>query len=185
MTSAAPPGGDPAGPAAPLLPTADAEGRERFWELVGALQFGMLVSRGPDGSLRARPLTTQNARDDRGDELVFFVPANSEVAQDVDRVPEVLVVYADPGNDAYVSVGGQARVVRHLERQRALWSPLADAWFPGGADDAALRLLCVRIGSAEYWDIRTSKPMQLFKLVAAAWTGQPPDDLGEHRRIRP
>lgn len=158
--------------------------RERLWELIHEMRFAMVIGHAPGGNLRSRPLTTQNKRGDLGDELVFFVPADGEAARDATTNTTMLVVYADPRRDAYVSVAGASRVVRDVPRQQALWSTMADAWFPGGADDPNLRLLCVHIENAEYWDVTSSKPMQLLKMAQAAITGQPPLDLTEHGRLK-
>ena len=65
-----------------------------------------------------------------------------------------------------------------------LWSTLAQAWFPGGADDPDLRVLRVAVDAAEYWDVDTNKMVQLFKMAKAAVTGKPPVDMGEHREVK-
>ena len=102
---------------------------------------------------------------------------------DVARDARVSVVYADPGEDCYVSVSGKGRVLQDLQRQHALWGTLAQAWFSGGADDPDLRLLRVDISAAEYWDVDTNKMVQLLKMAEAAITGKPPIGVGEHREI--
>jgi len=40
----------------------------------------------------------------------------------------------------------------------------------------------VHISHAEYWDVKESKPTQLFKMAAAAVTGERPK-LGEHKEV--
>ncbi len=154
---------------------------EHLWELIGDMRFGMLTTLAPGGALRARPLTTQS--DDmsrRSGRLSFFVRNDSEVADDVAANPRVGVVYADPKEDSYVSASGHAEVVQDVARQKELWNTFAQAWFPGGPDDPALRMLYVDIDEAEYWDVKQSKPVQLFKMAKAAVTGKPPTDMGEH-----
>lgn len=160
------------------------QAREHLWKIVRDLRFGMLVTRSAGGSLRARPLTTQNEKDDMGSSLLFFVPVAGEVATDVAADPRVGLVYADPSDDRYVSISGQARVVQDLARQKQLWSKMAEAWFPGGPDDPTLRLLEVHMDAAEYWDVKSSKMVQLFKMAKAVVTGKPPTDMGEHAEVR-
>ena len=70
-----------------------------------------------------------------------------------------------------------------LAQKEALWSPAAQAWFPGEHTDTELALLAVRIRHAEYWDVDESKMVQLFKMAKAAITGQPPRELGEHKEL--
>ena len=61
---------------------------------------------------------------------------------------------------------------------------MTEAWFPKGVDDPDLALVQVRITHADYWDVKTNKLMQLFKMAKAAVTGNPPDDMGEHGKVR-
>ena len=37
--------------------------------------------------------------------------------------------------------------------------------------------------SAEYWDVESSKMVQLLKMAKAAITRKPPSDIGEHRDV--
>jgi general stress protein 26 len=96
----------------------------------------------------------------------------------------VNVVYADPGKDSYVSVSGNARVVDDMARKEQLWSKMNDAWFPRGPTDPDVALVEVQIIQAHYWDIDDSKIVQLFKMAAAAVTGSPAQNLGEHAAVR-
>lgn len=157
---------------------------EHLWQLAHDVRFAMVTSRGVDGLLHSRPLTTQNKRNDRGIDLHFLIADFSSVAEDVAADARVHVAYADPHKDRYVSISGHAIVLRDAELLARLWTPLAQAWFPGGLEDPTLRLLKVRMHSAEYWDIQASKAAQMLKLAKAAVTGQPPaDDGSEHRRV--
>lgn len=94
----------------------------------------------------------------------------------------VNVSYADPHNDRYVSISGQATVSEDRDTRHRLFNPMTKAWFPGGADDPDLELVEVHITHAEFWDIRESKPTQLFKLAAAAVSGERPT-IGEHHEV--
>ena len=162
----------------------DSEAREHFWQLIDDMRFAMVTSHNADGSLSARPLTTQNTGNQGGGGVLeFFVSASAQVAADIARDARVSVVYADPGEVCYVSVSGKGRVLQDLQRQHALWGTLAQAWFPGGADDPDLRLLRVDISAAEYWDVDTNKMVQLLEMAKAAITGKPPIGMGEHREV--
>ena len=103
---------------------------------------------------------------------------------DIGRDPRVNVVFADPDDNAYVSISGQAAVVDDPQRARELWSNMAQAWFPGGPEDPALALVKVGITHADYWDVKDNKLVQVFKMVKAAATGQPPKDMADHGRVR-
>lgn len=162
---------------------ATAADKARLWDMIRGMRFGMLVSRGDDGALRSCPLTTQNRSVDEDATLWFFIERGGELAQDLAREPEVNLAYADLDDDRYVSVSGRAELLDDPARVQALWSPAAKAWFPGGAADPGLQLLAVRIERAEYWDVKSSKMVQLWKMAKAALTGRPPSRLGTHREV--
>ncbi len=156
---------------------------ETFWKLIKDIRFGMLTHRTANGMLHAHPLTTQNRSIDEQAELYFFIPKSGELYERLLTDGEVNVSYADPGEDSYVSLSGQARFVDDIVQKERLWSPAAQAWFPGGHTDPEVALLAVRIRHAEYWDVDDSKMVQLFKMAKAAVTGEPPRQLGEHREL--
>ena len=155
----------------------------KFWDLIKDIKFAMFTARHGDGKLHSRPMTTLNGRDERGGVLWFFMLKGGEPALDIARDAEVNVAYADPASDAYVSVSGTARLVEDSAKKKALWNPLAQAWFPGGASDPDLALVAVTIEHAEYWDVRSNKGVKLYEIAKAAVTGTRPN-LGEHREIR-
>jgi general stress protein 26 len=103
---------------------------------------------------------------------------------DLEEHPEVNVTYSDPGKDSYVSISGAAHVVEDLERKKALWNTVAQAWFPGGPTDSDLALVAVLMAEAEYWDVKSNQAVELFKMAKAAAAGKPAKDMGEHRRVR-
>lgn len=161
----------------------DTPAHETLWELIKDIQFGMFTHRSASGMLHAHPLTTQNKAVDEGAELYFFIPKDSEIAARIGQDPVVNVSYADPGDDSYVSVSGEARIDADQAKKNALFTPMAKAWFPGGAEDPNLALLVVRVRHAEYWDVDESKMVQLYKMAKAAITGEPPRELGEHKQL--
>jgi general stress protein 26 len=164
--------------------TAQTVDTSKLWDMIKDIRFGMLTVRGADGRLYARPMTTQNGEADRGGVIWFFMSRSGQPVEDLLKSPDVNVSYANPGSDSYVSVSGSARIVDDPVKARELWSPAAEAWFPGGVEDPDLALVAVLVAEAEYWDVKSNKAVQLFKLAKAAITGDRPTDLAEHRRVR-
>ena len=161
------------------------EARERLWEMIKDIRFAMFTARHPSsGHLHSRPMTTQNSKLDEDSSLWFFMSRQSESVADLIEDDAVNVVYADPGSDSYVSVSGNAAVVNDLAKKEQLWSKMAQAWFPQGPNDPDLALVQVRITHANYWDVKESKIVQLFKMAKAAITGKPPTQMGEHAEVR-
>ncbi len=153
-----------------------------LWHMIKDMRFAMLTHRHADGSLHAHPMTMQNKSLDEQGMLYFFVARPTEVGQRLRTDGNVNVSFVDPAKDIYVSIAGQAGVQEDLALKQRLFNALDRAWFPGGADDANLELVAVRIQQAEYWDVRESKLTQLFKLATAAVTHSPAH-VGDHREL--
>ena len=164
--------------------TDDTSARQRLWEMIKDIRFAMFTARHASGHLHARPMTTQNKGMDSDSSLWFFMSRHSDSVTDIAKDAEVNVTYADGGADSYVTVSGRAAVVEDLAKKHQLWSKMAEIWFPGGAEDADLALVQVRISHAAYWDVKESKLVQLFKMAKAAATGTPPTGMGEHVEVR-
>ena len=158
--------------------------RNQLWEMIHDIRFAMFTTRHNNGHLHSRPMTTQNSELDEGSSLWFFMSRKGDPVADFSADPMVNLAYSDPGDDTYVSVSGTAVVVEDLAKKEKLWTPMAQAWFPGGAGDADLALVEVKISHANYWDVKESKIVQLFQMARAAITGKPPTKLGEHAEIR-
>ena len=156
-------------------------------DLIEGIRFAMFITRGPDGMLRARPMTTQNAdadNPDAGERLWFFMSRSTDPVRDISFDPKVNVAFAHPGEDAYISVSGTAQIIEDLAVKQRLWSKMTEAWFPKGVEDPDLALVRVDIDEAEYWRVKESKLVQIAKMAKAAMTGQPPTDIGEHAQVR-
>lgn len=162
----------------------DNSSREKLWDLIKDIKFAMFTTHHRNGHLHSRPMTTQNTQVDEDSSLWFFMSAGSETVADLRSDPEVNVVYADPGDDSYVSVSGVARVVDNAAKKEQLWNKLNEAWFPQGPTDPDLALVQVQITHADYWDVKSSKLVQLIAMAKSAITGRPPRDLGTHGEVR-
>jgi general stress protein 26 len=157
--------------------------QQALWDLIHDIRHAMLTTTRADGSMRSRPMTTQNSRVDEDDTLYFFASLAGDVAEDLRRESHVNVTYSDPDGKRYVSICGRARFIANDLKKTSLWSPAALAWFPQGSDDPDLGLLEVRIDRAEYWDQKSSKMVQLLRIAKAAVTGHSRAHLGEHREV--
>lgn len=158
--------------------------REQLWDMIKDIKFAMFTSRHANGHLHSRPMTTQNRKVDEDDRLWFFMSRRSDPVADIAGEPVVNVSYADPGDDRYVSVSGTARVSEDAAKKQALWSKMAEAWFPQGVNDPDLALVEVKITHAHYWDVKENKLVQLYHMAKAAVTGKPPTEMGETGEIR-
>lgn len=159
----------------------DTASAEKLTELIKDISIAMLTTVTSDGSLRSRPMATQDLPFD-GD-LWFFTSDDSGKTDEIAREHEVNLAYSDPKNQKYVSLSGTAQVVRDYDKARQLWKPFYKTWFPGGLEDPHLALLRVQVNTAEYWDMPSSKMVHLFGWAKSALTGTPPKDIGDHAQI--
>ena len=144
---------------------------QKLGELIEDIQITMLTTVDEDGSLRSRPMSTQQIEFD-GD-LWFFTSASAAKVHEVQRNHQVNLAYANPDDQRYVSVSGTSELVRDRAKITELWNPIYQAWFPAGLDDPDLALLKVQVEKAEYWESPSSKVVQLIGFVKAVATGKP------------
>lgn len=159
---------------------------EHLQEIIEDIRFAMFTTRSAEGALHARPMTTQRAKTrtmDEHDKLWFFMSRSSEPVAELLADPRVNVSYADSRHDTYVSVCGMASVTDAMHHKERFWNTMAEAWFPGGIEDPELTMVCVQIETAEYWNVKEGKLTQIAKMVKAALTGKPPNDMGEHGKV--
>jgi general stress protein 26 len=140
-------------------------------KLIRGIRVAMLTTVEADGSLRSRPMQTQEAEFDGT--LWFFTWVDTAKVHEIQRERHVNLAYANASDDVYVSVSGVARLVRDEAKARELWSPVHKAWFPKGLDDPNLGLVRVDVSKAEYWDTPSGKLVQLIGFAKALATGKP------------
>ena len=150
-------------------------------ELVRDVRIAMLTTVEADGTLRSRPMATQEIESD-GD-LWFFTEASAPKVQEIQRDQNVNVAYSLPDKQRYVSVSGKGQLVRDRSKAAELWNPAYKAWFPEGLDDPDLALLKVTVEKAEYWDAPSGKVVHLVGFVKALATGEK-FEPGDHDKMQ-
>jgi general stress protein 26 len=149
-------------------------------ELIKDIRIAMLTTIDDDGSLRSRPMVTPQQEFEGT--LCFFVGVDAPMVEESQHHNQVNVSFADPERQQYVSISGTATLVRDRQRMQEIWSPWVRPWFPRGLDDPNLALLQVGVEKAEYWDVPSSTMVQLYGVVKATLTGQPPRQ-GENTKL--
>lgn len=146
------------------------EAIKKLGEMIKDIDFAMLTTVEADGTLRSRPMSTQQV-EFNGD-LWFFTRASAPKVGEVERDERVNLSYAKPEDQRYVSVSGTARLVRDRQKIEELWKTGLKTWFPKGLEDPDLALLKVSVEQAEYWDSPSSTMAYVFGFVKAVATGQ-------------
>lgn len=155
---------------------------EKLGKLIRDQKVAMLTTTEEDGTLRSRPMFTQQLAFDGS--LWFFTGMDTSKVHEIEQEQHVNVSYSDADKNHYVSVSGTATVLRDRKKSEQLWNPLYKAWFPEGLDDPNLALMKIDVLKAEYWDAPNGKMVQLAGFVKAIATGQPYSEKGQHGEIR-
>lgn len=143
--------------------------KRSFLDMLERFDAGMLCTRQPDGTLRARPMAIAEAQEN-GD--VWFVTSLGSA-----KVEEVLhesgVVVTFQSKSRWLSISGRAEIVGDDALIERLWRPEWKAWFPKGKDDPELALLHVSATEAEYWDDSGARGVRhAFEAAKAALQGK-------------
>jgi general stress protein 26 len=157
----------------------DQDDIDRVWRIIAKVGVCMLTTQFA-GGLRARPI---EARPDRDAGLIFFVTdVHSAKEDEIEAAPDVGLVFIDPGDKAYLSITGRARVVRDAAKTKAIWKMTDDVWWPGGPSQPDVCLLRIEPRTAELWDGPASAAVTIIEFVKAKLTGTEPN-LGENRKV--
>jgi general stress protein 26 len=157
-----------------------AEAIEKIAKLLKDTRIAMLTTLTEEGHLHSRPMALQDVEFD-GD-IWFFSGKNSPKVHQIEDEPRVNVAFSDPDKQNYVSLSGTASLVIDKEKNKELWNPAYQAWFPEGLDDPELALLKIHVDGAEYWDAPSSTIAHVIGFVQAKLTGEP-GDPGDHAKV--
>ena len=157
------------------------DNNKKLRDLIKDIRFAMLTTLEEDGTLKSRPMATQEVEFD-GD-IWFFTYGGAPKVDEIVSNQHVNVSYSEPKDQKYVSVSGTAQLVRDRQKIEELWNPLFKAWFPKGLDEPDLALLKVSVDKAEYWDSPSSKVVRLVGFAKALITGEQIGNPGDNQKI--
>jgi general stress protein 26 len=162
-------------------PERRADDLQKLRELVKDIDFCMLTTMDKTGDLHSRPMSSNGDIDLNGD-IWFFTSAASHKVSEIEKLPKVNVSFADPDNQHYISISGNAVLVRDQNKIDELWRPEFKMWFPGGKNDPDIALLRVSLEKAEYWDSPSSTVGFMLNFVSSLVTGKEAD-YGENKKL--
>lgn len=123
-----------------------------------------------DDGASCRPMSTQKVCDEGN--IWFFSNADSDKNKEIEQDKNVQLFYSHPGKDSFLIVNGVAELIFDREKIEELWSPVLNAWFPGGKEDPNISIVKVIPTTAYYWDTDGNKMINFLKMVASAATGK-------------
>ena len=141
----------------------------RLAQLIHGIRICMFTTSDLDGRLMSRPMAVQEVEFD-GD-CWFFTKMGSRKAGQIAHEPRVNVSLSS--SSSWISIGGNAEIVRDAAKAKALWNAGIEAWFPSGLDDPDVVLVRVQAEGAEYWDTPGATVVSVLSFVKAKVTGKP------------
>lgn len=155
--------------------------REKVWHLIKGIGIALLVSHGADGKLHARPLAAAQKTFDG--HLWFMTGEGMPKLDEIEADNRVLLVYSDMRRQSYVAVTGTAEIKVDREKTKEIWQATQRLWFPQGPEEADIRLICVHVESAEYWDRPSSSLVYAFHYLKTRLTGRAPGLIGANKVV--
>ena len=150
-------------------------------EKIDPIQFCMMTTLSADHNLLSRPMTHQ-AIDEDGT-LWFFTSDDSQVAEDLYRQSVINISFSNPADNVYVSMSGEAVLIKDTQKAKQLWNSMVNVWFPNGPQDPRLALIKFSTYSAEYWDADTNKLLHLFAMAKDMISGHHSKPKSEHVKL--
>ncbi len=120
-------------------------------EMMRDLDFCMLTTRAGDGQLRARPMSNNGEVEFDGD-VWFFSAADSRKVEEISSDPGVELSYSDTSRYLFISMSGEAEIVRDVKQKRDLWVEELERWFDGGPDSDEIVLIKVTPTVVAWWN---------------------------------
>ena len=149
----------------------DDDAKKKVWSLIKDIQVAMMVSHHED-HLHGRPMVAVDKEFDGT--LWFFTRWDTPKVEQFRKDPRVLLAYSDPDDQVYVSISGQAEILRDKALVDAHWKEAMRTWFPKGKDDPEIALIKVESQGAEYWDAPSSTMVYAYGYLKARLTGESP-----------
>ena len=115
------------------------------------LDYGMLTTRAEGGGLHARPMSNNGEVEFDGD-VWFFSATDSRKVREIGADPRVELSYADPSRYLFISMSGEAAIVRDAKKKRALWMAELERWFDDPPESDDIVLIKVTPTVVAYWD---------------------------------
>lgn len=152
----------------------DQEGINKLRELVKSAGMCMFASNLGGYPISARPMSTQDI--DKDGVLWFFSHDSSNKNAEIEADGRVQLFYGNTGSSEYLSIAGNATILKDEKKAKELWTMWAKTWFTEGTDDPELTIIKVEPEDIYYWDTKNNKMVSLLKIAAGAITGKTMDD---------
>ncbi len=119
------------------------------------IDFAMLTTKTKLGQLSSRPMSNNGEVDFDGDSY-YFTWEDSRMTSDIERDPLVGLTFQGSKGllgkpPLFVSVEGEAELIRDKALFTVHWTPELDHWFKDGIDTPGVTMIKVRAKRVHYW----------------------------------
>lgn len=115
------------------------------------LDFCMLTTRSEDGQLHGRPMSNNGEVEFDGD-VWFFSAVDTRKVKEIEADPGVHLSYADVKRFRFISMSGEAEIVRDVQKKQELWVEELERWFEDGPESEDVVLIKVTPSVVAYWN---------------------------------
>ncbi len=120
------------------------------------IDFCMFNTKGAAGRINTRPMSNNGDVEYDGDSWFFSYEDTAKVAE-IERDSTVTLTFSAPPSilgkpGIFISVDGQASLIRDKAEFEAHWVNELDRWFPQGTDTPHLLLIKVSAHTIKFWD---------------------------------
>ncbi len=138
---------------------------EHVAQAMRAIDFVMLNTHTKDGQIGARPMSNNRQVEWDGDSY-YFTWEDCLMVEDIKRNAKVGLSLQGQGSGngapgTFISVEGDAEIIRDKAKFREHWVDELERWFKGGIDTEGMVLIKVVATRAAYWEGETEADFDL------------------------
>lgn len=145
-----------------LKKNADSE-QKKIGQIIEDIGVCMLTTINQIGGLHSRPMYVQEI-DEEGS-LWFFTSSDSNLMEEIVKIPVVNVTFSAFGNDKFLAATALAYEVYDQKKMKELWTPALEVWFKDGIETPDITLLRIDLQDIEYWDAPSASFVKVGGLV--------------------
>ena len=149
------------------------EGKKKIKELVEDIKTCMFCTNTQELPFNTRPMATLDV-DEQGN-LWFMSNIKSNKNDEIKDDDQVQLIYAKGGDSHFLSLTGNAFIIKDQDKVDEYWTMFAKAWFDGKRDPD-ISLIKIVPDTAHYWDTAHGKMVSLIKIAISAVSGKKMDD---------
>lgn len=118
-------------------------------ETVEKVKFCFACTLAEDGTVNARLVQPGRLAEDWS--VRFMTLRSTRKVPEMESSGRLTLAYQYDPESAHVVLLGRPRIIDDVEAKRAVWSPEADRWFPGGPEDPDVVLVELATERIELW----------------------------------